>query len=870
MRHKLSADIFKTVVASEAFEHLKAKETSDGSVDRGLEGREKPVSSKAVNPHAKFAGFYEDYLQKALSEIHKNWQQMGDKSMQEMLKQLPSDTHKMLFALAKLHYQVQNGGFGQWVGNGYAGNGQGDMLLNELPKEGTLGEVNKVLVLVNAAFENYAEESGQEYHSFDDAEDVMNNTDISGTSNAWSRFCDDNSHDVGKIEERFPGFDLESHQMSLDIDMDEIPVEVVKNLPQDLEETSDCEAWQNFIDANDDAQVMQWLDMTESEYSDFQLGLSELYEFLHAFDKYEEYGQAGDFEENLDNYDSAYYNATQNEEEYFQEVSNFLETMEPNIASLKKAFKLGSYVVPSGSRPFRVLAAARTTDDLRIQARYLDGSIETLNKTHLASLTNLLGSTLRRFSNLMITSYNKDFDLYVKTAIREAGLPVDEDMNWSSYLESIYKKVIADQDLRDEAAHHMIITHLYQLKTLLKFDPNRAPDKDNPLEKQVTTFLKKMFSYSVSKARDWVGEHYGYGKVYKTVEIDPETGEEKKKVEIKNQEVQPEFGTGDETYNIFDTKPTLDDHTELESSSDLKEFKAEFFPWLTRTMGKKVGPNLAILFDATLTNEVSDEIWKDFEAKTQKSFSYYKKAIVNLRECITKFIKEGNIDKSNLLVKLVNDYTKKLVKMEDEEKSVKKQDSAVTSSQEKPMGRLSQIIAKKKEAAAKAEALSEAKTAASKFATLKRIAEEEPEALGEAIAELRDKFMEQVEALDALAENLNLTPDDLVPEEGESLEEEALEGEAKEGKLAKKRIAKKRIAKKRIAKKFAVGLRRVADEEPEEVSLSLNEIYSNLDHLAEGVENLADNLGVELEDSEEGSESEFVSDVELAPELVAE
>lgn len=927
MRHKLSADIFKTVVASEQFDHLDAKDTNSGSVSKDLDGCKKPVSPKAEDPHVKFAGFYEDYLQDAMNLIHKDWQQQG-LSMEEMLAKLPSDAHKTLFALAKLHYQVQNGGFSQWISNGYAGNGQGDLLLRELPGSGeaTLVKIFDILQDVEQALIQEAENNGVEFNGFDDAEEVYNS---GSNKDLWQKFCDDNSYEVSRIESNLPGFNLETHEMSLDIDTDNLPLEVVKNLPLDLEDTSDCDSWQNFLDENEDSEILNWLDWDEETLSNFRQGLSDLYEFLESYNRYESKGGESELEEVLDACDTQYYKATEDQEEYFKQVAHFLETMEPNVASLKKAFKLGSLVAPTGSRPFRVIAAAQTTDDIKIQARFLDGSVEILNKKVLASLSSNLGSTLRRLSNLMITSYNKDFDLYVKTAIKDAGLPVDDEMNWSSYLERIYKNVVADQELRDEVAHHMIIEHLYRLKTLLKFDPAKAPDKDNPLAKQVTTFLKKMFSYSVSKAREWVAAHYGYGKVVKKQEIDPETGETVTKTELKDQEVQPEFGTGEETYNIFDTKPTFDDYGDLESSSDLKEFKREFFPWLNRVMGKKVGPNLAILFDATLNNEDSEDVWKEFESKTQKSFSYYKKAIVNLRENIKRFIEEGHVDKSNLLVRLVNDYTKKLVGMEDTKKVTSSVDpdnghpsgeykgknydsiwcshnntggtsvygkadgkittlktfprgvnswkdaesfvnSLTTKNEENKMSRLGDIIAKKKEAAQKESAKKRAearakkaleikkpvaeeekkeeskeaskKKASLKYATLRRIAEEEPEALGEAIAELRDKFMDQVEALDALAENLNLTPEDL---EGGSEVETEEEFKFPEGVEASKK-----------ASKFASGLRHVADEEPEEVEISLNEIYSNIDLLAEGVENLADNLGVELEENPEEEISE--------------
>jgi cytochrome c553 len=840
---KLSADIFKSVVASEAFDHLEAKTETSDSVSNSLEGREKPTNPRAENTHAKFAGFYEDYLQKALNDIHKEWRDKNY-TLEQMLENLPTDTHKMLFALAKLHYQVQNGGFQQWIDNGYAGNGQGDLLIQDLPTQGVLGNIRAILIRVLEALQDHAEENDSECHSFDDAEEVLRSTSNSDRD-TWTIFCESNPSEVASIEQCL-GFDLESHQMEIQFDTDEIPVEEVKKLPQQLEDMSDCDAWMSFIDDHEQSTVMQWLDLDESGLREFETGLGELYKFFNAFNAWERNGgDTSDLEGNLDNCDTDYYRSVENDEEYFQEVSNFLETLEPNVASLKASFKLGSMVTPYNSRPFRVIAAANTTDDYRIQARYLDGSIESLNKKKLAVLTNSLGTLQRRFSNFMRTAYNKDFDLYVKTAIREAGLPVDDDMNWSNFLEKIYKSVSNDPDLRDEVAHHMIITHLYHLRTLNKFDAKRGPDQDNELAKKVTTFLKKMFSYSVSKARDWIGVNYGYGKTVKEEVTNPETGKREEGMVFKK-EIQPEYSVGDQTFNILDNHSVNDDHSDIESSQDFLDFKNAFYPWLIQDMGKIVGPNLVTLFEATLNNEDPDAVWEEFKTKTSKSYSYYKKAVANLRECIRKFVATGKVDTTNLLVRLVNDYNKKLQKM------VPKEQPVTSSLEENKVGKLAELIAKKK-LAAKA---TEVKATPSKYAKLKRLAADEPEAIGEAIAELRDKFMSQVEALDALAENLNLTPEDVEP---------GLEGVEPEAEFSEFE-AEKSSSKK--ASKFAAGLRRTADEEPEEVEISLNEIYSNIDVLAQGVENLADNLGVELVEEpseEEAEESTEEAETEEAP-----
>lgn len=66
----------------------------------------------------KLADMYEDAMQKVLTEIHAIWQDK-DITMSELFSELP-DFKKFLFSMAKLNYQVQNGGFAQWMDNGYA------------------------------------------------------------------------------------------------------------------------------------------------------------------------------------------------------------------------------------------------------------------------------------------------------------------------------------------------------------------------------------------------------------------------------------------------------------------------------------------------------------------------------------------------------------------------------------------------------------------------------------------------------------------------------------------------------------------------------------------------------------------------------
>jgi hypothetical protein len=137
----------------------------------------------------------------------------------------------------------------------------------------------------------------------------------------------------------------------------------------------------------------------------------------------------------------------------------------------------------------------------------------------------------------------------------------------------------------------------------------------------------------------------------------------------------------------------------------------------------------------------------------------------------------------------------------------------------------------KKLAALKAKHSKKTAPKVDKYAKLRRIAEEEPEAMGDAVSELTLAFATLADAADALAENLDLVSED-------KLQEEVEETTDKAAKLAKKAKLKNF--------KFAAAFKRIAMENPGSLADALSEVYSTLDTVAEGIENLAQNLGIEL------------------------
>lgn len=116
---------------------------------------------------------------------------------------------------------------------------------------------------------------------------------------------------------------------------------------------------------------------------------------------------------------------------------------------------------------------------------------------------------------------------------------------------------------------------------------------------------------------------------------------------------------------------------------------------------------------------------------------------------------------------------------------------------------------------------------ARKFASLRRIATEEPAEVGIALRELR-------EMLNGLEEQLSNLEDHLDVKE-----------------TPKEASIRQKVAHRNT---FARGLQRLASEQPEELEVAVNDFYSELNDLVTGVESLADNLGLTLDLPEENGE----------------
>ena len=135
-----------------------------------------------------------------------------------------------------------------------------------------------------------------------------------------------------------------------------------------------------------------------------------------------------------------------------------------------------------------------------------------------------------------------------------------------------------------------------------------------------------------------------------------------------------------------------------------------------------------------------------------------------------------------------------------------------------------------------------------KFAALKRIAQENPEGVDQAIGTLIDKLQAQIDNLTTMRENLGGGP---APEGGEVVEGAPAPAAPVPGAPA--------TIEARLA-----GLKRVAADAPDQIEEAIGEFYQGIDEVLALTENLADNLDITLPTAapEEGSDEPVGEEVE--------
>ena len=155
-------------------------------------------------------------------------------------------------------------------------------------------------------------------------------------------------------------------------------------------------------------------------------------------------------------------------------------------------------------------------------------------------------------------------------------------------------------------------------------------------------------------------------------------------------------------------------------------------------------------------------------------------------------------------------------------------------------------MANREEVRKKIEARRAAKQAASraKFAKMRRVAEASPGEIEKDLTQLADACAAQAEAYENLRENLDLVQ----APKGASL-----------------------AARTKAARTYARAFMRIAQEAPEQLADAVSEAYHSLDEQAGALENLAEHLGIDLNETpaEEAFAEEGVQELDRADEAVA-
>lgn len=561
-------------------------------------------------------------------------------------------------------------------------------------------------------------------------------------------------------------------------------------------------------------------------------------------------------------------------------------TAEPSLAMKKASVTPGYIGVAKNGKSFVVTAARNISGKENFTAKFDDGEEGSLPKDDILPPMEDMGSELTpmgKISALVRLSFNPDFDTYVKTAIEAKGLPVDPKVNWAKWLEGVYRSSVSPlkAELRDEAIHHMLIDNLYRYDAVARFDASRLPASIQalPLEEQISSYLKGYFSQQKSDCVNWVKKTYGDPDKELLV-MDDEDHDFHNNTEYSKED--SDFSGSIDSMDKEKFRTSFDEYAKRQLSPgnrekvmacvnlilDLKASKpGEIIETLTKKLDIDKGTATKLFFQTLPT--IIDRFMKTSEGKALKTTKQSHLEESKVRP--SRFAKNNKIADEPMKCSkcgqnMVNGQCPPCNGKEKREADQQKQQldqnkPAPTGPQTKSYGsdtEANKTSSKKKKAETegtpsawtidnervlphKEDEAEEKIKITAKYATLRHVAEEEPQALSEALVELSQAFSTLAEASEALVENLDLSP------------------VAEEGSIKEKVAAKK---------KFASALKKFAEDAPEKVEDAVKELYSSLDEIAAAMENLAANLGIDLasEEVEEIPEGGIEEEVVETPE----
>ncbi len=221
-----------------------------------------------------------------------------------------------------------------------------------------------------------------------------------------------------------------------------------------------------------------------------------------------------------------------------------------------------------------------------------------------------------------VFSFDSAVDDYVKEAIRSAGWPVDDTINWSKYLEKMYAPLLSaitrDVSLRDDAVRDMIVSELYDKRilspdsTFAHFNPNHPSLIGKPLERRVTAFLIAIFKFRKSQVATTVRRSLGVGAGGE-VGLKPVTS-----ISVHNNDQSGNEGRYKNDLadlRQLQHKTVEPAVTEMMGSNEVKEFLNAFKTTVAETEGSNTAAVLDFISEGVMSGmtrrEISESIMKN-------------------------------------------------------------------------------------------------------------------------------------------------------------------------------------------------------------------------------------------------------------------
>jgi hypothetical protein len=312
-----------------------------------------------------------------------------------------------------------------------------------------------------------------------------------------------------------------------------------------------------------------------------------------------------------------------------------------NIITLDGRYRVTGKVASATGDRFRLTDATGVTQVLTAS------QIE--DKVVLSSRMSRIAARLKS-----IIAYNRSFDSIVKEAIRIAGLPVDEKINWANWFEMHFAKrmhgtiKLWDEDLADEAIEHVIVQELFSPKTdpktgekrtwNQKMDLSRAPnDVRNKSEaEQVTWYLEYILSKRYADAVAFTNKHYGWkGEEGKG---GANTDEDGNPAQYSATQLFQEDENGQE-HNILDTEDHAISQSTNSEDEDILSIRDEFSDYLENEFKSPTPERILKLFDLIIDSDTGKraEYLKKFQQETGLSEASFKILMTQFKKALLGF-----------------------------------------------------------------------------------------------------------------------------------------------------------------------------------------------------------------------------------------